>query len=340
MPTEETEVSESLNIEAGEQDAALEVKETETKETEEEETEQETETESQEEDSEATEQVEGEEEALEFDDWRKQFDGMPDSIKSEDDLAASYVAMLPEMKRAQTGHQKLQQLDAALKSRGLTGGVNDLLSGDIPQFSQPAPAVQQPPEGESYFNSNPVGTVVADMIKDGRIRNSETQPENEATHKWFAQVMDQAIGPQFRKAEEVYTVAMRGLKALTDKVRNLEWAGLNEGVRGSLNRTEVDALLDRGLFDTYDEAIRFHAFNKPDLLSQLTSEAQRKGREQGRKKLKRSKALRRDKSVSKSRSYDYDKYIGIGGDWDQDAMAGLSSDQRIEMLEAYQREHK
>ena len=64
-----------------------------------------------------------------------------------------------------------------------------------------------------------------------------------------------------------------------------------------------------------------------------------KGKQEGRKKLKRSRALRRDKSTPTSRSWDYDNYIGIGGDWDQEAMASLSQDDRIAMLEAYQKEH-
>jgi hypothetical protein len=303
----------------------------------------ETDADSQEEDSEKPAETEtedeGEEDALEEAEWLKQFEGMPDSIKTVDGLADAYLAALPEMKRAQTGSQQLQQLDAALKARGLAGGVNSLLAGDIPQFDQkPDAAPAPPPKGQTYFDYTPVKGMVDQMIEDGRIQDSEESPKNIASHKHLAQLMDGGIGPQLQRAEEVYTVAMRQIEALTGKVRNLEWGSLDKGIRGSVDRAEIDALLNKGLFNTYEEAIRFHAFNKPDLLTQLTSKAQEEGKQLARKNLKRSKALRRGKPAPKSRTYNYDRYIKADGEWDQNAMATLTVDERIEMLEAYQKE--
>ncbi len=337
-----------LDLKAPEEDTTLDAEETtETEDsteseesTEAEDTTEETDAESEDDDSEST-KTGTDDEGLEDADWLKQFDGMPEGIKSMEDLGTSYVEALKDMKRTQTGDQKLQQLDIALRSRGFAAGVDGLLSGEAPQFDQLAVTATQSQKGESYFDTSPVKGVVEAMIDEGRIRDTEESPANVATYKHLAQVFDQAIGPQLKKFEDVYNGVGSGLSVLFKKVRDLEWAGLDESVREGISRTEVDALLDKNLFTDYEKAIQYMTFSQPGLLSKMASQAQKKGEEKGLKKLKRSsKAIRRGKKQSQTRSYDYDKFLMSNGDWDMDAIGKVMSiDKGIAMIERYEKEH-
>jgi hypothetical protein len=345
------EVTVDLDLSVGDDESTLEAdepKETEdsaeseeSTETEETDTEEETDEESEETDSEST-KTETDDGDLGDTEWLKQFEGMPEGIKSSEDLATSYVDMLKEMKRTQTGDQKLQQLDVALKSRGFASGVDGLLTGEMPQTNQPAAQQQQTGDAKSYFNTTPVKGVVEAMIEDGRIKNTEESPANKETYKQLAQLFDGAIGPELKKFETVYTEMGKQQVALAQKIRDLEWGNLDKSVRDGVNRADVDRLLDLNLLPDYPEAIRYLAFNKPDLLKDLANKAENKGREQGLKKLKRSsKSIKRGKQQqTQTGSFNYGKFLKPDGEWDMNLMGKtMSVDKQLAMIERYEKEH-
>ena len=248
----------------------------------------------------------------------------------------AYIAMLPEMKRGQTEAQRLAQADALLKAQGFEGGVDDLLSGNISQ-QQPStvqPRAEQQVAGDRYFAESPVKDVIDMMAKDGRITE-----ENLPQYKALSSVVDQAVGPQFERAEQVMTVTMAELASMKKQMRDLQWKGLSEKVTKGLNRKEVDALLDRGLFKDYEAAVNYHMFNHPDRLKALQENAENRGQETGRKKLRRNKAIRKAKqSAQKAKQWDYKPYLNDYGALDDGKLNALPLADQVAMLEAFEKE--
>jgi hypothetical protein len=273
-------------------------------------------------------------EGLEFDEWVKQYGELPENIKSPEDLVKSYQGLLPEMKRAQSEAQKLQQLDTVLKAKGL-GGVNDLLRGDV--ISDFKPATKPVPQSDKpIFETKAAITNVNKMIESGAL----IDPEHIATHKAVANMLDSAYGPQFEKSQEVYFQLAQGLNYLFGRLRDMEWDGLDPKLKGNVDRTSVDDLMRSGAFKTYTDAVKYQMFQNPSMLSQLTEHAREEGRKAGLRKLKHG-AIRRDKSPAPSGpKWNYDRYIGTNGDWDTRLMGKeLSSKNRIAMLNDYEKEH-
>jgi hypothetical protein len=289
-----------------------------------------------------TEDEEGDDEYIDdFDEWAKQYN-LPEGINSPETLAESYAATLPEMKRAQSGADRLKQVDAALQASGVT--VEDVLSGraSLQQrpSAQPATALEKA-DGKSYFNAGAMSDWVESAIKAGTIQNTE-EFQQEGFYRTLANVVDNAYGKQFAKAEKVYSVFTQHMANLQKQIRDISWGGLDKDVRGAINRREADKLLDAGLdgIGTYDDAIRFMSFRNPELLREITQKAEQRGKEKGRKRLRRNKALRRSKESAPAASkWDYEKYLGEDGNWDHGKMNALSLDDQAKMVEAFEKEH-
>jgi hypothetical protein len=277
---------------------------------------------------------EGEDEGLEFGEWAKQFGELPESIKSVEDLMRSYQGLLPEMKRTQTEAQKLQQLDTALRAKGL-GGVNDLLRGDVITDFRPTP--KQATQGkEPIFNTKAAMSRVNEMVESGTL----IDPEHIATHKAVASMLDSAYGPQLQKSEEVYFQLAQGLNYVYGRIRDMEWDGLDSKLKGNVDRGAVDDLMKSGAFKTYADAVKYQMFQHPGMLSQLTEHARQEGLKAGLKKLRQG-AIRRDKFPAPSGSkWKYDRYILANGEWNMKLMGKeLSSKNQKAMLDDYLKEN-
>jgi len=268
------------------------------------------------EDSEENENEDDGNEDVEWDEWRSQYD-LPDSIDSPEKLAESYNESLKEMKRTQSADAKLQQLDTFLKFQGHSG-VDGLLSGQALPQSQPQNAQEKPTAQDSYFPESPATKLFKDMIQSGQV--SEDNRESWASIAGF---LDRAYGPQFKMAEQVMTTAMQQVVGLRDALRGMEWGQLDENMKGLINRKQVDDLLDRGLVNTVAEAVQFIQFRNPELIKQLTNKAEQRGKQQAKKKLRHSKALRRNRQAAPGKRWDYKKYQKPDGEWDLSKLQGF-----------------
>jgi hypothetical protein len=306
-------------------------------ESEEEETTEDAETETQEQEQEEDTEEVAEDEPLDFDEWIKQWDGMPENIKSDADLAEAYLSMLKEMKSKQSDAHKLQQIDSTLRARGY-GSVDELLTGQgVPQNLPPAQPAKSPGTEEPYFDTKAASAYVESMAKSGNLGSDETAQ----SYRAVANLVDNAYGAQFAKNEQALLQTWQTLNHVLGKVRDLEWSALPEKVRSGVDRKSVDELMKNGAFQTYEQAVRFQFFDKPDLLTQLAQQSKDEGKKAGLKK-RRQKAIRRSKTRTQGGggTFNYDRYILSNGDWNQELMnRELSSKQRKDMTAAYLKEH-
>ncbi len=271
-----------------------------------------------------------EEELLDFRKWAEQTGELPDGIKSEEDLLEAYRAALPEMKRGQSDVQRLREVDQALREQGYANGVTDVLGNQ-------RPAEVTKSTDEPYFQENAARSLVETMVKDGKLEG-----DNASNYKSIAALMDNTYGPMFKRAEKMYTSLGKGMVNNQKMIRDLLWRGQPDAVQAGVDRKAVESLLDRGLFATPEEAIRYLAYDKPDVISDLTKKAEERGKEKGRKKLRRSYAIRRTKTPQKQReTYDYSKYQQADGQWDLDKITkGLGVDKGHKMIETWEAENK
>jgi hypothetical protein len=328
MPKEEianVNLDDLANEEVDETEETEEVEDTE--ETAEEEAADDTEEKSEEEASEET-PPEEEEFTEDFREWASQYGDLPEGIKSDEDLIKSYLSTLPEMKRQQSDAQRLREVDKALRDQGFSGGVSDVL-----EQRRPAPSES----GESYFPKKAASSFVETMVKEGRLEGDNAQ-----SYKAIASFMDQVNAPLFDKIEQVFTTAMKGMVDNRKMMRDLLWERLPEGVQKGVSRSEVETLLDRGLFTSPEEAIRYLSFNKPEVMNALTRKAEQRGQEKARKKLRRNYAIRRTKTPAKRQpTYDYEKFKRPDGQWDEDKIVKvMGPDKGLKMLEAWDAENK
>jgi len=247
--------------------------------------------------------------------------------------------MLSEMKRAQTVAAQYDQVEAALKARGFSG-VDGLLSGDAPQQAPPQPQSQR--LENTYFSQSPAMTLVEQMKKDGRLRDDPENPGAMQSYAAMAQFVDGAMAPELKKFEGVYEEMASRMIAMQSKVRDLLWGAVPAKMRKDVERKDIDALIDKGLFNDYTEAINFHFFNNPLAIRQLTDKVENRGRKDERKRLRRrSKAMRKSKTpgVTKKK-WDYAKYLDANHDWDQRKLDSMPPGQAEKMLDDWLKENK
>lgn len=262
--------------------------------------------------------------------------GLPDGIKSPDDLAAAYLATLPEMKKGQTAAQRLAQIDAALKSRGITGGIDALTSGnyELPQKSEKV-EVQ---EGKSYFNTTAARAALAEMEKGGLFRG-EHGTEVKQQYEAVADFVDRAFGAELGKVEQVYTTLAKNIVAMQQQMREFSWGQFNHPQKKTVEKGVLDKLMDDipGI-NNYAQAMNWYLLNaKPELIAQLAQEQQKIGEEKGFKKLKGKFKTGIKGSHSGSGAPIWKGYISDGGDVDDAKLNRLPPAKAAEILRAYEK---
>lgn len=283
-------------------------------------------------DAEQSETDEGgdEESTADWGEFMSQFDGMPDSIDSPEKLAESYIEMLKEMKRGQSKSHQFDKVDAALRERGIAEGVEGLLSGAAQQGQQ---FTQQ--SGQPFFNTK-AATEWVDKYVKGR------ELDEDAANSWraVASMMDATFGEQLGKAEQVYTTAMGSIVQLAKRLRQLEWNALPDNIRTNFKQDDLEQLIGKGLFETYDEAAEYRAFKNPNLLAKLTAKAEQRGEEKGRKKFKRFNALRKTKSQPTKADWQHEKYLNDDGTWDMGKLVNkFGAKKAAKLLDDFEKEH-
>lgn len=257
--------------------------------------------------------------------------GLPDGIKSPDDLAAAYLATLPEMKKGQTAAQRLAQIDSALKSRGITGGIDAVLSGHYePQKSEKVEPAK------SYFNSTAARAALDDMDKRGLFRG-ENGTQTKQGYEAVADFVDQAYGGQFKAVEEVYTTLARNIVAIQQQMREFSWGQFNHPQKKTVEKGVLDKLMDDipGL-NNYAQAMNWYLLNaKPELIAQLAQEQQKIGEEKGFKKLKFKTGIKG--SHSGSGAPIWKGYISDDGQPDDAKLDKLPAAKAAEILKAYEK---
>ena len=248
-----------------------------------EETEIETETEESEEpkleEAETEESEEGEEETeqevfLEDADYLQQkgfyAQGLPSHIKTIDEAMSYGLSMANQAQRAVTDSQKLAKVNEILAQQGVSGGVDAFIaSGGINQPLQQQTFGAQPNmQTQKVLPDRPYGDIVDNMIKRGEIK-TEDQP----FFRRLGDSVDHALSSVSQPLLQGVAVTANEVLAMKKKVRDMEWRMLSKKVRETAPRHELDALINSGKAEDYDEAsfewARYN--NRPDLMNLMWS---------------------------------------------------------------------
>lgn len=285
--------------------------------------------------TEETSEEDTQETELDWDEWKTQED-LPKDIDSPEALAASYKESLTEMKKGQTATQRLAQVEQMLKTQGFQNGVDGLLGGGQPQQALPqglVPQQQQQQQAKTYFQPNPASAVIDAMVKGGGVAS-----EQEPNFRSLASVVDKAINPQFELAEKVMTEQGTALNFLYTELRKMQWNQLDPKLKSSIDRTQADSLIAQGFVADYDEAAKWMAFKVGNVLGDAVNKAEKRGRDNAKKKLRRGgKAIRKGRE-DVNRSYDFEKYR-TNGDWDLNKLMRLPDKESDAVLQAYAKKH-
>jgi hypothetical protein len=262
--------------------------------------------------------------------YLKQFEGLPDSLKSTDDVIKAYLATLPEMKKSQS---TVQQIDALLKARGIPDGVQGLMSGQqLTQNTQTQ--VETPTEGETYFNASPFDSVLKEWKEQGMLADEGI----ENSYKSLAKFADQALAPFIKKIEATYTTLAKTAFENRSGYRELSWNTFKHPQKDAVSKEAIFKAMEVPGIDSFEKAMSFVALQNPDLFKSISKNAEEKGVKKGQKKLKRFGNIKRGKNQG-GQKYDYKKYQNADGSWNDGKLDTLP-DFGEKMMDAWLKENK
>ena len=226
----------------------------------------------------------------------------------------------------QTGEQvaeeikKLREDNASLRQyRAETG------------FEKPQPQTAQSTEEhrfikESGLASKHVGTL--------RFNDDEAGQRSKQSHSIMAQLVDSAVDPVIKQVEQAMQTFRGGFAEIAKHLIKESYNGFS---RKDLVKLEdiQDQMLNDFNFDAGKYAKRYLFESKPDLLSELTRKAEKKGEERGQqKRLKRFSSSRRGKPSP--RSVGWETYFTQGKP--NDKYHSLpNSKEKLKVAEAYEK---
>lgn len=242
-----------------------------------------------------------------FAEWAKE-QGLPEGVKDPRQLAESYKAALAEMKRLQTE------------------------GGHKPDSLAPKDTPKETPAG-SYFADSPVSKLVDQWESQGLFGgNTELKQQ----YAGLAKMFDTAFAPELKKAEMVMTTMGRQLMAIQDRLFGMEWNTISPGIRGKVQRGQVDELMQRHNFPSYDAAVKFYIqTQRPDLLSEIYNQGKSEGERDAQKKNKKFRwsSGRGNHGQGVERPSDWSQYLDTNGAVDQAKLNRLPPKQRSRVLD-------
>ncbi len=276
----------------------------------------------------------GDDEPLEFDSWKKQYD-LPDDIKSEDDLAKAFAALqkssTPEIDFTTPA---MQQIDARLKAEGL-GGVQAFLASKAAERSQQTVKEDQP---EPFFTSDPFSTNVESMIKNGMIKS-----EDAGSYQTIARLNDQVMNPIMKKMMLTLS-SMSGIMLSNRKtVNDLQFNQTTNKLKGTgVTREQLDEFMRTHNETNYDSAILMYAAkNDPSILGKIQANAEERGENKAKKKLKRSTSMKRKNrggTPGSGSGFDHKKYANSDGSMNDEVVNAIADPHKaLKVIDQYEK---
>lgn len=268
--------------------------------------------------------------------YLKQFDGIPEDLKSIDDVIKAYKETLPKVKDAETATQQLQKVDEILKANGVQGGIQAVLSqsqGAPVQNQMTSPLGNQPATGSNPLVEAPFTSALSTYEKRGMFKDEDTK----RYYQELAQFSDEAISPFLRTTDQLFKVVAKELMAIKKQTREVSWKTLEHPKKDAVDKNKVFDVMDTYGFDNLDKAIGFLLLQNPEIINKISEKAESKGIKKGQQKLKRFRGIRRSKSMAKE-SHNYKKYQNPDGSWNQQKLDTLP-DMGVSILEDWEKEH-
>jgi len=191
--------------------------------------------------------------------------------------------------------KQIEQIEAVLKARGIDGGLAGLMSGAA--FERPTESREKPPpkvSGDSYFSESPF----SDAFKE--IEYQVTAPNTKTFYQQFNKMADKAISPQLKKMEEIYTVMVQNVLANQSAIKDMRWATLQHPGKDMVTKEQFQAAVKTYGIDDPKKIMDLLAISSPEMLKVMTTKAEKKGIEKGKKYRKFKKGMKRGKTGAKS----------------------------------------
>jgi len=267
-------------------------------------------------------------EPIEFKEWGKQYD-LSEDITSEDDLAEKYQALLKGQPTEMSA--EMQQIDAMLKAKGL-GGIEALKTG-TPPVKEPE---QKQPESSSFFQDNAFMGQVDLMVKNGMLK--EADAEGYRSHARFS---DQVMNPVMQKMQQVLGAMAQSLFETRDGIDRINMSGAARMLKGTDVTTDtIKSFMRLHNIQDWDKGVTMYsAINDPSLLSKIQSNAEERGINKGKKKLKRSTSKRKHRGGTPSADgFNAKKWANADGSLNEDAVGQMQDlDARLKVINDYEK---
>jgi len=289
-------------------------------------------------DDEPADDADADDELVEFDEWSKQFDGeLPEDIKSDSDLMEGYLALQKQLAGSKTDSPEESawkaKINAALEAKGISGGVEALLSGDVSLGDSPAKSEGESAKSESYFPKDPFTSHIKGMVESGLITKEE-----EGQWKALARVQDQVMSPVLNQIQEVFQAEIGELLRMREQLHDLQWKSLDTVHKGKVDRKSVDNLMLKFNFPSYEQALNYHLMTEnPGALADMQKAAKEKGFKDGHKKLKRSTSIQRGKQKVSHSEYNWVDLTTPDGILDEDKLSRLDIHKQAKIADAYEK---
>ncbi len=268
--------------------------------------------------------------SVDWGEWSKSHD-LPEDIADEGDLAEKYVALL---KDSPSMSAEMQQVDALLKARGISGGVQALKGGDFSVDKLSPESGTKIPKQEPFFANNPFSTQVGTMIENGMIKEAD-----QATYRSIAQFNDQTINPIMGKMLSALNALVQQVQSNRDGIGELSYSAISGQLSDvGVEKNTLDSFMRlHNITDPNKGLLAYAAMNDPSLLGKIQSRAEEKGKIKERKKLRRTTGLRRGKGGKPSGSHPGRKWANADGSMNEEAIRGvLGLDEQSKAIKDYE----
>jgi len=269
-----------------------------------------------------------EEEYVDFSEWIKEFEGVPEDIKSEEDLVKALLDSKRKSSESEAKLKQFEQLTALLQANGMNG-VSDLLNAKRNE------SVSKTDKPEPFFGNKPFSSHINKLIDSGVI-----PADSKAWWTNLAAINDAVMAPILQKIESTYTTAYEGLVGVQSQVGEFAWNGFDHKLKSQVDRKELEAVMRQHGVRDYNKGIMLYAIeHKPDLLQSLLKDAHESGFKKGHKKLRKSKAIPARKKTGgggdTGSKVNFKKFLSYDGRLDEGKLSKLKLDDQIAIGEAY-----
>ena len=263
---------------------------------------------------------ESEEKSTEEEDSTEESEGEFEEHKSEEDYVESLGLGRKTFEEVATDFKQKEEQLAAIKEHQATTG-----------FEPYKPPVQEKQDEHKFLADRGLATK---HVSQKQFNTDEAGQKSKANYSALAQVIDSTFDPALDQIETVLQDFRGTMAFMVDHIRKSSYEGLPN--KNLVSYKDIEGILNqRNILDAGIALREFLVYNKPELLSQLTQKAEKRGERRGQHKRNRKfSSVRRQKTSPKSQA-DWKPYFTQGEP--NEKFGALSVDDKLKYAEAYKK---